>query len=122
HRGAFALTRGGLPMLPLDHTCRQRSCCNPSHADPVSYRENTHRTPIAPAAVNARKWLCKNGHPLSGDNLALYEGGRRRACLACKRERGREVDRRRYAKRSTPEYLAAATERSRLRRDRIRQS
>lgn len=31
------------PTKQLDHTCRNRGCCNPSHLEPVSPQENTRR-------------------------------------------------------------------------------
>lgn len=27
----------------LDHLCRNRDCCNPTHLSPVTVRQNTHR-------------------------------------------------------------------------------
>jgi len=29
--------------LILDHICRNRPCCNPTHTSPVTHRQNTHR-------------------------------------------------------------------------------
>ena len=29
--------------MVLDHLCRNRHCCNPSHLEPVTVKENTHR-------------------------------------------------------------------------------
>jgi hypothetical protein len=66
----------------LDHLCRNPACCNPSCLEPVTHQENVLRG-IGPTAVNARKTHCKNGHPLSGENLRM-EGNSRR-CLTCSR-------------------------------------
>lgn len=36
----------GRPLIDahvLDHCCRNRACCNPTHVSPVTVRQNTHR-------------------------------------------------------------------------------
>jgi hypothetical protein len=91
HRWAYILTYGPLPdgMVP-DHLCRTRLCTRPDHLEAVTQRENTLRSPIAVAAVNARKTECVNGHKLEGDNV--YRPPKRpnhRHCKKCARERGR---------------------------------
>ncbi len=63
HAVAYRLFVGPVPEGKiLDHTCRNRECVNPAHQEPVTSRENTMRSPIAPAAVNARMTHCKRGH------------------------------------------------------------
>ncbi len=66
--------------LELDHLCRNRSCCNPSHLEPVTRSENIRRG-ILPAMslkwmpkMNARsaevrraRTECKNGHTFIGE-------------------------------------------------------
>jgi hypothetical protein len=82
HRFAYERWVGPISEgLQVDHLCRQRCCVNPEHLEAVTARENTLRG-TAPAAANARKVLCKNGHPLSGPNLTTRPCGRR-ACVAC---------------------------------------
>lgn len=71
--------------LTLDHTCRNTSCINPDHLEPVTMRENILRG-TCPAANQARQTHCKRGHPLFGANLYLEKNGRRR-CRACMRTR-----------------------------------
>lgn len=82
HRYAFLIVRGKIgDGLYLDHLCRNRSCVNPSHLEPVSARENLLRGKTL-AAINASKTHCKNGHELAGENL--YLRGRIRFCRKCR--------------------------------------
>ena len=73
--------------------CRTRSCINPEHLAIVTAAENTLRG-IAPSAECARRTHCKNGHPLSGDNLMFKKSGVR-LCKACKQEWSRQLEKRR---------------------------
>jgi HNH endonuclease len=89
HRLAYTVLRGPVPPgQTLDHTCRVRHCVNPAHLEPVTRRENTMRSPIAPAAINAAKTHCHRGHPFNAENthIAVWpDGFRRRVCRACRR-------------------------------------
>jgi hypothetical protein len=88
HRAAYELAHGPVPPgMVLDHRCRERTCINPAHLEPVPNRENVLRG-VGPSAVNARKTACKRGHPLAGPNLYRMPDGRRqcRACLSVARE------------------------------------
>lgn len=100
HRLVWELLVGPVaPGLTIDHLCRVRSCVNPDHLEPVTMRENTLRSPIAPAAVNARKTHCPRGHPYAGDNVTYSANGR--ACVECDRTKSREYQRRLRAQRLT---------------------
>ena len=76
HRIAFILVVGTVPAgMELDHLCRNRSCCNPGHLEPVTKAENLRRRP----SVN--KSHCKHGHELTAANTRIRRG--RRECRLC---------------------------------------
>jgi len=83
HRICYELLIGKIPdTLGLDHLCRNPSCVNPAHLEPVTHRENVLRG-FGASAINAKKTHCPQGHPLSGDNLFVERYGGRR-CRLCK--------------------------------------
>lgn len=87
HRQVYWDEIGPIPDgLTIDHLCRNRSCVNPDHLEPVTMRENTMRG-MGFSAVNARKTHCPKGHPY--DEANTYYFGRNRQCRACRREFGR---------------------------------
>ncbi|MFF2502163.1 HNH endonuclease signature motif containing protein [Streptomyces sp. NPDC058067] len=101
YRVTYMLLVGEIPAgLHLDHLCRVHACCNPAHLEPVTCRENILRSPIAPAAINARKTHCQKGHEFTPENTVATPTGR--GCLTCQRERGR----RRYAEATGRSYTA----------------
>jgi hypothetical protein len=80
HRVAWLAAGNVIPAdMTIDHECRRRSCCNPSHM--------RLRTNVANAADNGqgRKTHCPHGHPYAGDNLYVTPKGHRR-CRTCSRE------------------------------------
>lgn len=88
HRFMFETLVATVPVgLQLDHLCRQRSCANPAHLEPVTPRENVRRGDAGriAAALQLAKTHCPQGHEYSVQNTYLYHGTRR--CLPCMRAR-----------------------------------
>lgn len=87
HRVAWELLRGPVPAgLQLDHVCRNRLCVNPDHLEIVTNKVNVLRG-VSPAAINARRTHCRNGHAFSVANTRIGRGGGKRICRACSRIR-----------------------------------
>lgn len=85
HRFAYEWLIGPIPEgFQLDHLCRRPHCVNPGHLEPVEPRENYLRG-VGPAAQNARKTCCPQGHLLSGGNLYIHPKTGRRDCAECRR-------------------------------------
>jgi hypothetical protein len=62
HRLAYTLLIGAIPDgLQLDHLCRNPSCVNPDHLQPVTNRENLARSQ-APSHRVRRLGVCQKGH------------------------------------------------------------
>ena len=86
HRLSYEIANGPITDgKQLDHLCRRRDCVNPRHVEPVSQRENIMRSPIALAAINARKTACNRGHSFDAANTYAYPG--HRICKQCTSER-----------------------------------
>ena len=88
HRVAWFLLMGKEPSGMLDHLCRNRSCVNPDHLEPITNRENILRG-YAPAAINARKTHCIRGHEFTPENTRIRKNGNR-SCRECQQRRSRE--------------------------------
>lgn len=87
HRLSFELHRGPIPNgLVLDHLCRNRSCVNPHHLEPVTAEENTRRGDVG--KFQARRTHCPLGHPYDAANTVPNKRAGRtptRACKLCNR-------------------------------------
>jgi hypothetical protein len=82
HRVAWEFLVGPIPAgLTLDHLCRNRSCVNPDHLEPVDRRENIRRG--VAGAHNRNKGECSQGHPFTTENTRIHAGGR--TCRTCHR-------------------------------------
>lgn len=77
HRVVYENMVGEIPTdLVCDHLCRNRSCINPSHIEPVSNGENLRRG-------HTRMTHCIHGHEFDKANTIVYMQGRRRRCRTC---------------------------------------
>lgn len=86
HRVAWEMMRGDIPDDPttgkplvLDHECRNRSCVNPWHLDPVTNGVNVRRGNALSDET------CRRGHPRTAENTGKPRNGRR-YCKDCKAE------------------------------------
>lgn len=94
HRWCYLFLIGEVPAgLTLDHLCRVRRCVNPWHLDVVPHRINILRG-VGPAAVNAKRTQCVDGHPFTRENTYVTPDGRRQ-CRICMRRRAEKYQQRR---------------------------
>jgi hypothetical protein len=102
HRVSYWVHKGPIADgLTIDHLCRTRACCNPDHLEAVTSRENVMRAPSAPAAINAAKTECPQGHPYDEANtkwVPTYKGRKQRMCRICWGESNRAAQRKRRAR------------------------
>lgn len=55
HRLSYARFNGPIPDgLDIDHICRNRTCINPDHLEPVTRGENVRRSPISRPGMFSR--------------------------------------------------------------------
>jgi hypothetical protein len=81
HRFSYELAKGFISdNLVIDHLCRQRSCVNPHHLEPVTSKENVLRGEGLPA-INSQKTSCKRGHEFTEENTYVYKN--MRSCRKC---------------------------------------
>jgi hypothetical protein len=87
HRLVYELLVGPVPDgLDLDHLCRVRHCCNPTHLEPVTRQTNVDRGTYA-AGVQRRE-SCSRNHPFTPENTKTTRRGTR-TCRTCANERNR---------------------------------
>jgi hypothetical protein len=92
HRWVYEQARGPIPKgLVLDHLCRVRSCCNPTHLEAVTHTENQRRSRKGGfARENAAKTECPRGHAFA-DHGYVDQGKRR--CRVCRNAWKRKYER-----------------------------
>lgn len=82
HRLMYENLVGPIPKgLVIDHLCRNHTCVNPKHLEPVTSGENVLRG-ISSPAMNARKTHCLRGHPFDKKNTRITPVGGRK-CRKC---------------------------------------
>jgi len=74
--------------LELDHTCRNRACCNPLHLEAVTHKVNCQRGDAGKYKV---KTHCVNGHEYTPENTYVRPNGCR-DCRKCRLIRKRKFE------------------------------
>lgn len=84
HRWAYTQSKGEIPKgMQLDHLCRNRSCVNPDHLEPVTVRENLLRGNTV-TARNRAVTHCPAGHEYTPENTYVAPGSPgNRHCKTC---------------------------------------
>ena len=82
HRAIYELLNGKVePRLEMDHLCRNHSCVNPYHLEPVTTAENQYRG-VGIMGQNYRKTHCPAGHEYNNENTYRI-GNYGRRCRVC---------------------------------------
>lgn len=90
HKAAYESMVAPVPAgLQLDHLCRNTSCVNPEHLEPVTPRENVRRSNHITYRTAARP-ACSHGHAYDVENTRIDKRGHR-VCVTCAKRRAREV-------------------------------
>lgn len=86
HRLSWEIHRGSIPKgIYVLHDCDNPRCVNPHHLFLGTAKSNR-----LDAVLKGRNWKgkthCVRGHPMSGNNLYVYRGGKyvQRVCRTCR--------------------------------------
>jgi hypothetical protein len=94
HRVFYEFAFGPIPAgLVIDHVCRNRICCNPSHLRAVTPQVNTLENSEAIPALNLAKTRCPQDHDYTPENTYHYvlKGIRIRRCKQCHSDYSRRI-------------------------------
>ncbi|MGW5518483.1 HNH endonuclease signature motif containing protein [Nocardia africana] len=84
HRASFEFHRGPIPTgMDIDHLCRNRACCNPTHLEAVTHQVNMLRAPFTALDLHRNKTHCVNGHEFTPENT--YQARSQRRCKTCRK-------------------------------------
>mgnify|MGYP001610618926 CR=1 FL=1 len=82
HRAYWIYVNGSVPPgLDLDHLCRNRSCVNPAHLEPVTRKVNLARG-MGLTGINARNSHWHRGHEFTPENIRI-QNLTERTCREC---------------------------------------
>lgn len=99
HKLSYETFVGPIPQgMQLDHLCRNRSCINPDHLEPVTPKENIRR-----GTGHGKETNCPAGHEYNESNTYFEKIGGNRHCKVCDRDRKRV--RRELNKEAYNEYM-----------------
>lgn len=108
HRLAYFLWKGPIPPgRIICHTCDVRNCCNPEHLVAGTHKDNQRDALEKGRHFLAAKTVCKNGHPLAGDNVYVSRSGWR-SCRTCDREYQRKRWHQRHELKKGPPHALKA--------------
>lgn len=92
HRVSYETFIGPIPDdLTIDHLCRNKSCVNPDHLEPVTNKENFLRAvfPKTHGFNKREKTHCPKGHAYDTQNTHITPQGWRK-CKICQRQKSNE--------------------------------
>ena len=90
HRYSYELFKKSIPTgLVIDHLCKNTSCCNPDHLEPVTQKENTLKG-MTGQHIRVPRTHCKRGHEYTPENIIPHTNNKRGRCRICKQRMARE--------------------------------